>query len=133
VKQSLKSVEVDALKIKMIERALTLDSLAAACGVKSVTLANQIAKSFPSRRLRLVAENALNHPLWSSPAEFENRQQLARQLGFDPFVIHETKLRRAVVALKLRGRSRARRKAALIVLLQNHFTKHETTKPNSLQ
>jgi hypothetical protein len=124
---SLKSVQVDALKIKMIERALTVDSLAAALGVVSITLSNQIAKNFPSARLRLIVENVLGLPLWSSQAQFDSRQQLARQCGFDPFVIHETKLRRHVAALKLRGRSRARRKTALIALLQNHFTKHENT------
>jgi hypothetical protein len=60
---SLKSVQVDALKIKMIERTLTVDSMAAACGVKAITLSNQIAKNFPSRRLRLVVEGVLNLPL----------------------------------------------------------------------
>ena len=127
---SLKSVEVDALKIKMIERALTVDSLAAACGVKSITLSNQIAKSFPSRRLRLMVEKVLNLPLWSSQAEFAGRNELVRRCGFDPFAMNETQLRHRVSALKLRGRSRNRRKAGLIVLLQNHFTNDQHINPN---
>ena len=106
----------------MIQRSLTVEKLAADCGVKRITLLNQIAKSFPSLRLRLVVEKVLNEPIWSSPDEFENRKQLAARCGFNPFLLTAPTLRNHMARMKLRGRSKARRKDALIELLQQHFT-----------
>lgn len=110
----------------MIQRGLTIEHLAAACGVKRVTMSDQIARNFPSRRLRLVAESLLNQPIWSNQADFEARQHLAQRCGLDPFAATVPKLRQLVTVLKLRGRSRHKRKAALIALLQAHFANAKT-------
>jgi hypothetical protein len=55
---------------------------------------------------------------------------LTRVCGFDPFVLAETEVRKRIADLKLRGRSRARRKADLIALLQRHFITTNTTNSN---
>jgi hypothetical protein len=121
VKASLKATQTDALKICMIQRGLTVESLALAGGVKQITISNQIAKSFPSRRLRLVMEGVLNLPIWSNMAAFESRQQLASRCGFDPFVLTAWELQQRSAALKIRGRSKSRCRAALIGLIEKHF------------
>jgi len=128
---SQKTVETDALRIQMIQRGLTVEALARACGVKRTTLSNAIAENVPGRRLRVLVEDAFKQPVWSTLADFEARQQLARQCGFNPVLLSLSELRRYTGALKLRGRSRIRRKAALIALLQNHFTKNTKT-PNPI-
>jgi hypothetical protein len=43
VKLSLKTTETDAVRVLMIQRALSVQSLAVACGVTAQTMANQIA------------------------------------------------------------------------------------------
>ncbi len=125
VNQSLKTAETDALRICMIQRGLTVEKLAADCGVAPITLRNQIAKNFPSLRLRLVVEGVLNLAIWSGAAGLQVRQQLISNCGFDPFVLSASDLQRHVSGFKIRGRSKDRTKRALIALLQIHF---QTTK-----
>jgi lambda repressor-like predicted transcriptional regulator len=121
-KPSQKTVETDALRIHLIQRGITVESLALACGLKRTTMSNAIAENVPGRRLRIVLEDVLKLPLWSSLADFEARQQLARLCGYNPALISLIELRQRVSTLKLRGRSRARRKTDLIALLHRHFT-----------
>jgi len=106
----------------MIERELTAQRLAIVCGVKKTTMSNQIAKNFPSLRLRLIVESVLNLPIWSSQAEFDKQRQLTSRCGFNPFVLTAPELRQRIRGLKLRGRSKAKRKDDLIGLMQQHFT-----------
>jgi hypothetical protein len=118
---SLKTIETDALTICMIQRGLTVEQFAADCGVKRTSMSNQIAKNFPSTRLRLVVEGILNLAIWSSQAEFESRQRLAGCIGFDPFVLTMPELRQRSAVFYLQGRRKATRKADLIRLIQQHF------------
>lgn len=114
---SLKTAETDALKICMIQRGLTVESLAADCGVKTVTFSNQIAKNFPSRHLRAVVEQKLQTCIWSPPEEFAARGQFVSRNGFDPFVLSVPELQQAARKLKLKGRSRSKRRRAIVALL----------------
>jgi hypothetical protein len=114
----------------MIQRALTVEKLADDCGVQRVTLSNQIAKNFPSLRFRLVVEDVLKMSIWSSVAEFESRQSLAAKCGYDPFVLSTTELRHYITKLKIRGRSKNRRKDNLIGLIRHHFSDAKTDNPN---
>lgn len=127
--QSLKTAETDALKILMIQRAITTATLAAKSGVSEATLRNQIANNFPSSRLRFVIEAVLNIPIWSSITEFESRIKLAAHCGFDPFIVSVPRIQKALADLKIRGRSNSRKKGALIKLLENHFAVN--TKPHT--
>jgi hypothetical protein len=133
---SLKTVETDTLRYWMIRRALTVETLAENCGVKRITLSNQIAKNFPSRRLRLIVEGVLMLPLWSSEAAFKARQCLASRCYFDPFVFTTSQLQQRCSTLKIRGRSKDKRKASLIALIEGHFnntnqqTQHEDHRKN---
>jgi hypothetical protein len=113
----------------MIQRGLTVEKLAAACGIKKITLANQIAKNFLSRRLRLIVEKFFNRPIWSGSAEFERRQHLASRCGFDVFVLTLPELRQQVSSLKIRGRSKARRKSDFIILIERHFEPKPSPQP----
>jgi hypothetical protein len=128
---SLKTTETDALKILMIQRALTIEKLADDCGVKRVTMSNQIAKNFPSLCLRLVVEDVLKLPIWSSVAEFESRQLLATKCGYDPFALSTMELRQRITKLKIRGRSKNRRKGNLIDLIRHHFSNVKTNSPDT--
>jgi hypothetical protein len=124
---SLKTVETDLLRILLIRHGLSSEQLAVACGVQKITIFNEMAKNFPSLRLRLVVETVLEQAIWSSQAEFDARRHLAQRLGFDAFTIPDWQLRQRVSALKLRGRSKARRKGELIALLQSHFPEPSQT------
>ena len=114
----------------MIQRGLSVEKLSEVCGVKKITLSNQIAKNFPSRRLRQVVETVLNLSIWSNQDEFVTRQQLTSRCGFNPFVLTAPKLRQRIAELKLRGRSKARRKDAMIELLQQRFAITKSHQPN---
>lgn len=126
---SQKTVETDALKIHMIQRGITVADLARACGLKRTTMSNAIAENVPCRRTRIVVEDALKTSFWSTLAEFKARQQLALLCGYNPALISLIELRQRVSALKLRGRSRARRKDDLIALMQRHFTTPNHSNP----
>jgi hypothetical protein len=97
------------------------------------TISNQIAKNFPSRRLRLLVESVLEQPIWSTWTDFEARQRLARNCGFDPFTATMPQLKFAASALKLRGRSRDRHKAKLIALLELHFKNLESSNSDAVK
>ena len=130
MKATLKATEIDALKITMIQRALTVERLANDCGVKLTTMSNQITKNFPSLRLRLVVEDVLTIPIWSNVAEFQDRRALATRCGYDPFVLSITELRQRITKLKIRGRSKNRHKGNLINLIRHHFSDVKTDSPN---
>jgi hypothetical protein len=119
---SFKTNETVSLKILMIQRAVTAEQLADRCGVKKITIYDQTAKNFPSRRLRLLVESALDQPFWSSPVDFAARRQLAATWGFDPFTVPAARLREFAAELKLRGRSAARRRSDLTAMIQEHFS-----------
>ena len=125
---SLKTAETDRLRICMIQRALTVKKLAAACDVKRITLSNQVAKNFPSLRLRLVVESVLKVPIWSSAADFVRRQQLISSCGFDPFLLPLVDLQQHVAGFKIRGRGKDHRRLALIGLLEKHFSQQNQSK-----
>lgn len=116
-KQSLKTAETDALRICMIQRDLTVKNLATDCGIAPITLSNQISKNFPSLRLRLIVEDVLKIPIWSSVNEFEHRQKIILQYGFNPVVLSMAKLRQKAANFKIKGRSKCRRKQQFITLL----------------
>lgn len=126
---SLKTVQTDALKIRMIQLSLTVEAFAEKCGVSIVTMRNQISQNFPSRRLRLVAEGVLKLAIWTTNADFERRQQLSSWLGIDPFVLSVPELRKKVSQLKIRGRAQARRRPNLIALLKKHFIAQSEVAP----
>jgi len=110
----------------MIQRAISVQSLAVACGVTARTMANQIAASFPSRRLRCVVENYLGVAVWTTPGEFARRQTLVKNCGVDLIIQTAPKIRQMAESLKIRGRGN-RRRANLISLIEKHLT---TTTPN---
>ena len=128
---SLKTAETDALKIYMIQRAVSVEMLAKKCGVSVVTMRNQIAKNFPSLRLRLVVEDVLSNPFWTDISEFESRQRLSSWLGIDPFVLSVPELRKKISQMKIRGRSASRKREVLIGLLQQVFHSHQNHQPQS--
>jgi hypothetical protein len=111
----------------MIQRSLTVEKLASDCGVKPITLSNQIAKNFPSRRLRLIVETVLNLPIWSSAAEFESRRLLISRCGFNPFTLTTTELQQRVAGFKIRWRSKNKTRSALIDLLAKHLSTQPVT------
>jgi hypothetical protein len=104
----------------MLQRGLTVEALAADCGVKPVTISNQVAKNFPSRHLRAVVEQKLQACIWSPPEEFAARGQFVSRNGFDPFVLSVPDLQKAARKLKLKGRSRSKRRTDIIALLFQH-------------
>ena len=118
---SQKTPQTDALRILMIQRSLSVEDLAGKCGLEAATLRNQIAANFTSRRLRLVVEGFLGASIWSGVEDFEFRQKFTAQCGFDPFTLSVPGLRQKISALKIRGRSRSRKKPVLIEMLRSHF------------
>ena len=136
MKASLKTTETDGLKIILLQRGLTVEGLAKDCGVKEITLRNQLAGNFQSRRMRLVIEGVLTTPIWSSVDSFESRQRLTSRCGFDPFMLTASQLQKRCAGMKLRGRSLDRRKSALISLVEKHCIQptnsiHQTKNPTA--
>jgi hypothetical protein len=127
--QSLKSNEARSLKIFMVQRGLTVAGVAASCGVKRVTLSNQLTKNFPSRHFRIVIENVLDKAFWSTPAELDERRQLIARCGFDPYLMTAEQIYQYLGVLKIRGRSKCvRRRKELIAFLQSTL-QPKTTNP----
>jgi hypothetical protein len=117
-----KSAETDALKLLLQERQGSIDSLAAAAGVKAVTLRKQISANFPRRRLRLVLEAVLDTPIWSAQKDFVRRKYLKARLDFDPFTIPVRQLRQYVGGLKISERSQNRTRQKLVRLLESYLS-----------
>ena len=114
------------VRVLMIQRAISVKSLAESCGVTARTMANQIAANFPSRRLRGVVETILGVAIWSAPDDFARRQSVARRLGVNLAAASRTALQRHAAGLKISGRAN-RRRTNLISLLETHF---ENKTPN---
>lgn len=129
---SVKTAETDTLRIFMISRGISVEKLAAKCGVKIITIRDAISQNFPTRHLRLVVETALKICIWSDPVEFQERQALAARCGFDPFLLSVPEIKEKLGTLKIRGRSKPRRKAQLIDFLRSQFPP-PTTPTNEYQ
>lgn len=113
----------------MAQRGLTVAALAALCGVASVSLSNQLSNNFAgSRRLRIIVENVLGRPFWSSAAEFKARQRLIERCSFDPETKTAAELSKYLTMHKIRRSKAGRRRKELIALLQSTF-KPKTTNP----
>jgi hypothetical protein len=120
VRHSLKTTETDAVRVLMIQRAISVQSLAVACGVTGRTMANQIAANFPSRRLRNVVESIFGVAIWTAPDDFERRKSLVERSGINPFVMDVPTIQRHATAFKIVGRHN-RRRASLISSIEKHF------------
>jgi hypothetical protein len=117
-----KSAATHALKIIMVQRELSVSSLATSCGVKPQTLSNQFVNSFRSRHLRIVVENFLGQAFWSTPEEVEVRRRLIARCGDDPYQMTAAQLYQYLGVLKIRGRSKCvRRRKDLIAFLPSSF------------
>jgi len=104
----------------MAERGLTVAALAALCEVESVSLSNQLSNNFAgSRRLRIIVENVLGRPFWSSAAEFKARQQLIERCSFDPETKTAAELSKFLTIRKIRRSNSGRRRADLLALLNS--------------
>lgn len=122
----LKSAETDWFKSELLRRGQTVESFAVQCGPSPRTLRNAMALNFPSRRLRLKVENALNVAIWSSSEEYERRQRLCARYGFDPFTLPLDDFRKRAGVLKIKGRSACARRADLIAILDKHLNETRT-------
>lgn len=114
----------------MIQRVLSVECLAEKCGIAVVTLRNQMALNFPSRRLRMVVEDVLGLPIWTTLVKFDSRQKLSALCGFDPLTASVPELRKKLSALKIRGRSGSHKKGVLIQMLEAHLTKQTNNQNN---
>jgi hypothetical protein len=120
VKHSLKTAETDTVRALMIQRGISIQCLAVACGVTARTMANQIAASFPSRRLRCIVENYFGVAIWATSEEFAKRRRVISAAGFNPFIQDVPAIQRHVTALKIPGRAN-RLRENLISLIEKHF------------
>jgi hypothetical protein len=122
VSTSLKLSETVSVKVILLERGLTIEGLAKDCKISARSFRNQVAANFPSLRLRLVLEQVLALPIWSSPEDFNARRELIARCGFDPYRLTTTQLYKYLAVIKIRGRSKtSRTRKELTALLQSAF------------
>ena len=115
-----RSPEVDAVRIEMIKRGVKLKELARRLRMRPRSLSAMLAGNVPSLVVRRKIENALGVAVWSSPKEFQGRQETAKLLGFDPEQVSNRFLRSRVRALKLAGRRGITTNAGFIALLRQY-------------
>jgi AraC-like DNA-binding protein len=129
VSTSLKLSETVSVKVILLERGLTVESLAADCRISARSFRNQVAANFPSLRLRLVLEQVLALPIWSTLEDFNSRKELIARCGFDPLRRTTTQLYNYLAVKKIRGRSKtARTRKELTELLMQSALQPKTHK-----
>jgi hypothetical protein len=128
-----KSAEISILKIAIIRKGLTMETLARGCGVNYSTFRTELSKNMPSKRLRIVIEHVLKTPIWSGSDDFNRRQKLIEHCGFDAYQMSADQLYQYLTVLKIRGRSKGgRRRAALIALLEQTFADKPSNQTNKI-
>lgn len=111
-----KPIEVAAFEVALLKSGETIPALAPKAGLTLIGLRTQRSKGFPSLATRRRLEAALRQPIWTSAAEWEQRQQCLARHAFDPGVLTVPQLRTRARELRLRGRSKARCRAEVVAL-----------------
>jgi len=117
-------LEVSTLiRIELLKRSWTSRSLALKCGLAGSTIRDQFARGFPSKRSRLLVEDAIGRPIFSGGPTWKRRKALKEALGFDPELASKDQLQawatRRGIPYSIRGQPF--KKAELINILAHHL------------
>jgi transcriptional regulator with XRE-family HTH domain len=82
----IKSVEITALRMALLEEGWSVADLAKRCGIPRGSLSTWMCAGCPTARPRYLIEAAFAYrrPIWSTPAELESRRHCLEVFGFDP-------------------------------------------------
>lgn len=95
--------EIKALRAILIARDWVIADLAQRVGLSANSLNAHFVDGFIKPRIQARVENAIGTALWFDPATFNRRQHAVSVLGFDPYVLTSTELRRRATALHIPG------------------------------